>query len=266
MQAPGWPSHQDISDISMDDIDDQLELIGLKRREIELRVRKKQILQSQADRVILQASPSAHLPFTGQPCTATTDLVEQEYLGIMNQDALSSSYPVGQGIPHPVVQPAMSSLDSDIACLPPSWLSLGSNDPSCFISSSQQNTMSTEPVLKQVVELSEKEFAESIFDQPLRLSSISQDKSIKPRLRQSSMTLVEKTRSKKTRLDIPGRLCFQLSGVTGSVRTKRAQSKEALERIKAIKKVGACLYCRYLKKPVCVFSSRVQPPLAFISR
>jgi hypothetical protein len=250
IQASGQPLHNVGQDIPMDDIDDELRLIELERREIELRALKKQRLQSQADCAGPQASSSTYLPRNCLPWTTATDIVEQDCSGIIDQGCLGSRYPVEQRISHQVVLPATPSLDLDISCLPPGCFSPELNDPFYSIPSIQQNTMSAEPTLEQIVELSDKELAESSSGQPLRPSLVSQDQITEPRLQQSRMTLVERSRRKKEKREIPGSLCFQLNGVSGPVKAKKVRSKEALDRTKAIKKLGACLYCRYLKKTV----------------
>ena len=260
MQAPGWLLHHAIQNIPYSDIDRQLRLIQLERREIGLQAQKKQ-LQNQADWDILNISPTPLLPLSSdtQPWgLVTCDPVQTESNGAMNQDALSSGFvlknihPEGQGISRTVVQPAISSLDSEITCLPPSWFSLESNDLFPLAPSNEQNTLSAEPVTGKVIELSEEDITRSTSSQALRpASTFLLDKNPEPRIQRLRPTVIERTRKKKKRPEIPGTLCFYLNNETGCLaRTKQVQSKEALERSKVIRKLGACLYCRYLKKPV----------------
>ena len=261
IQAPGRALYRAFQGTPYYDIDDQLRLIQLERCEIELWARKKQ-LQHQADSDIVQKSSASLFSFTYD--TKPLDMIERgpvhtEFNGVMNLNAVNSSlvldniHPDGQGISQTSDQPSIFPLDSDITCLPPAAFSLKSNDPFPLALVHKQNKLSTEPIPGKVLELSEKEAIRSSSDQALRPSPISlQDKTTKPQSQHLSRSLAVRTRNKKKRPDIPGSLCFQLNDATGRpARTKQVRSKETLERTKAIRKVGSCLYCRYLKKPVC---------------
>lgn len=261
MQTKGWPLNSTTREVPLGDIDDQLRLIELERREIELRTWKKQ-LQAQAGRGISQTLLALRLPpsLDMQPWEpGALDTIQTESDGTMNQVALSSANNTGRCTLH-AFQHEIPLPDSEMTCLPPDWLSLESKNIVPVSPSNERGTLSTIPILEKVVDISEMALAESGSD-ALRASPISlQDNSAKMQERHSSMTLVERTRRKK-KPEVPGSLCFQLNGVSGLVKTKRVQTKEAVKRTRAMKKVGACLYCRYLKKPVRHLPSHIQLPL-----
>jgi hypothetical protein len=259
-------------DLTIQDVtysENQLRLIEVERREREIERREIELwareehLQTQRDeagRDIQQAVRPSHPRFSSgtQPSSTTqfalfdnNDEIDPQRSMDLRASGPSSVpgivRPEGQGNSQTTVPSAVSSQIQEITCLPPGAFLLDPSAPSF-----DQNTQSVESTLEKVVELSEEAFATSNSNHALRPTSISpQDKNAKPQIQHPCNSLAMRARKKKKRPEIPGCNCYPLNGAaTRLARVKSVRTKEALEKTKEVRKVGACLLCRYLKKEV----------------